>query len=166
MQLKTSPTLQSIASILKQRGWTLSTAESCTGGGLGAALTTISGSSEWYQGGLISYSNASKQRLLNVDSQLIDQYGAVSEPVVRAMCWSAQQQLASEVAIAVTGVAGPDGGSAAKPVGTVWIGWQILELQTVQKFLFDGVREQVRSQSIDESLVGLLQRLQQFEHQN
>ena len=159
---KTTKIIHLIADSLTQRGWSVSTAESCTGGGIGAALTAIAGSSRWYQGGVISYSNTSKHSLLDVTPRLVGEHGAVSKPVVVAMCQGVQHRLGSEVSIAVTGIAGPDGGTDDKPVGTVWIGWRILGQQSTQHFQFEGDRQQVCAQSIFESLIGLQQRLQHY----
>jgi nicotinamide-nucleotide amidase len=108
---------------LLERGWRVATAESCTGGGLGAALTAIAGSSDWVEGGCITYSNAAKTRLLDVPDELFTQFGAVSAAVVEAMALGACRRLGSQCAVAVSGVAGPGGGSPAKPVGTVWLAW-------------------------------------------
>lgn len=112
--------VQALAHTLLAKGWMLSTAESCTGGMVAAACTDLAGSSAWLERGFVTYSNAAKTEMLGVDAQLIAQHGAVSEPVARAMAQGAVQHSAADVALAITGVAGPGGGSAAKPVGTVW----------------------------------------------
>lgn len=101
----------------------LATAESCTGGMIAAACTDMAGSSAWFERGFVTYANAAKTELLGVPAELIDQHGAVSEPVVRAMVQGAVARSRAQVAVAVTGVAGPTGGSPGKPVGTVWLGW-------------------------------------------
>ncbi|MEO6291217.1 MAG: CinA family protein, partial [Burkholderiaceae bacterium] len=101
----------------------LATAESCTGGLIAAACTDLAGSSQWFDRGFVTYSNAAKTDMLGVGAALIAQFGAVSEPVAVAMAQGAVQHSAAQVAVAVTGVAGPTGGNAEKPVGTVWIGW-------------------------------------------
>lgn len=103
----------------------LATAESCTGGMIAAACTDMAGSSAWFERGFVTYANAAKTELLGVPAELIDQHGAVSEPVVRAMVQGAVARSRAQVAVAVTGVAGPTGGSPGKPVGTVWLGWCI-----------------------------------------
>ena len=122
----TAPQLNTqLASQLLRRQWFLATAESCTGGMIAAACTDLAGSSAWFDRGLVTYSNAAKTELLGVDAQLIQTHGAVSEPVARAMVQGAIQHSAAQVAVAVTGVAGPTGGSAAKPVGTVWFGFAV-----------------------------------------
>ena len=112
-----------ISAQLLTRGWMLATAESCTGGMIAAACTDLAGSSQWFERGFVTYSNAAKTELLGVPAALIEAHGAVSEPVARAMATGAVARSHAQVAVAVTGVAGPTGGSADKPVGTVWFGW-------------------------------------------
>lgn len=112
--------VQAVADTLLRRQWMLATAESCTGGMVAAACTDLAGSSAWLERGFVTYSNAAKTQMLDVDAQLIATHGAVSEPVARAMAQGALQHSAAQVALAITGVAGPGGGSEAKPVGTVW----------------------------------------------
>ena len=112
-----------IAHFLVKNGLMLATAESCTGGMIAAACTDMAGSSTWFERGFVTYANAAKTELLGVPAELIDQHGAVSEPVVRAMVQGAVARSRAQVAVAVTGVAGPTGGSPGKPVGTVWLGW-------------------------------------------
>ena len=112
--------VQAVAETLLRRQWMLATAESCTGGMVAAACTDLAGSSAWLERGFVTYSNAAKTQMLGVDAQLIAAHGAVSEPVARAMAQGALQHSAAQVALAITGVAGPGGGSVAKPVGTVW----------------------------------------------
>ena len=114
-----------ISTRLLARGQMLATAESCTGGMIAAACTDLAGSSEWFERGFVSYSNAAKTDLLGVPAMLILLHGAVSEPVARAMATGAVLRSQAQVTIAVTGVAGPGGGTEAKPVGTVWFGWQV-----------------------------------------
>ncbi|ROS01016.1 nicotinamide-nucleotide amidase [Sinobacterium caligoides] len=112
-----------VIALLKQKGWTLSTAESCTGGLISSLLTSNSGSSAVFGHGFITYSNVAKQQMIGVNAQTIEQHGAVSEQTVREMVSGALAQSGSNLAVAVTGIAGPDGGSKEKPVGTVWVGW-------------------------------------------
>jgi nicotinamide-nucleotide amidase len=114
---------QAVGHRLQARAETLVTAESCTGGWIAKACTDVAGSSGWLQGGVVAYSNALKVAFLDVPEDLLAQYGAVSEPVVRAMAAGALARTGSTVAVAVSGVAGPDGGTADKPVGTVWLAW-------------------------------------------
>jgi nicotinamide-nucleotide amidase len=137
-----------LAQQLTKQGLTLATAESCTGGGLAYALTAIAGSSNWFMGGIVSYSNTAKQHLLQVDSQLLLTHGAVSEPVVLAMAQGAQQQFKTDLAIATSGIAGPGGGSKDKPVGSVWLAWAIGDQYFADFFLLSGDRAAVREQSI------------------
>jgi nicotinamide-nucleotide amidase len=112
-----------LAEALRARGWTMATAESCTGGLIAATCTALAGSSDWFERGFVTYSNAAKTELLGVDAGLIVQHGAVSEPVARAMAEGALLRCPADVAVAVTGIAGPGGGTPAKPVGLVWLAW-------------------------------------------
>ena len=138
----------------------MATAESCTGGGIAQALTDISGSSQWFDSGLVTYSNEAKQRLLGVPNELIDQWGAVSEPVAKSMAEGAANQEGVDLAVAVTGIAGPTGGSKDKPVGTVWIAWKIPNKQSEARcFKFDGDRSAIRQATINAAITGLLERL-------
>jgi nicotinamide-nucleotide amidase len=114
-----------VADLLQKKRWLLATAESCTGGMISAACTDLAGSSAWFERGFVTYSNEAKTELLGVDAALIKQHGAVSEEVARAMASGAVARSRAQVSVAVTGVAGPTGGSAAKPVGTVWFGFQV-----------------------------------------
>lgn len=120
MHTHVAAAVQAVADTLLRRQWMLATAESCTGGMVAAACTDLAGSSAWLERGFVTYSNAAKTQMLDVDAQLIATHGAVSEPVARAMAQGALQHSAAQVALAITGVAGPGGGSDAKPVGTVW----------------------------------------------
>lgn len=139
--------------LLDARGLTITTAESCTGGLVAAALTDIAGSSAWFHQGIVSYSNSAKTALLDVDSAIIDQYGAVSEQVVCAMAAGARALAGADAAIAISGIAGPGGGSAEKPVGTVWIGWSIGSAEVfATRYIFSGDRAEVRQAAVNESL--------------
>jgi len=131
---------------------TVATAESCTGGLVATLLTELSGSSAYYLGGVSAYANATKIGLLGVEPKLIDAYGAVSGSVAEAMARGAQQRLGSVYAIALTGVAGPDGGSADKPVGTVYCGIAGKRAVRHVRFLFPGDRDQVRRAAAYEAL--------------
>jgi len=126
----------------------VATAESCTGGWIAKALTDVPGSSQWFESGIVAYSNSAKDALLGVPGELIAAHGAVSEPVVRAMAEGARAQLGVDLAVAVSGVAGPDGGSADKPVGTVWFAWATAHATTAERQVFGGDREAVRRQSV------------------
>jgi nicotinamide-nucleotide amidase len=149
--------VETLASQLLARGARLATAESCTGGLIAAACTDLAGSSAWFDRGYITYSNEAKTEMLGVSPELIAQHGAVSEPVARAMAEGALQQAGVDFAVAVTGVAGPGGGSALKPVGTVWLAWASREGPTrVQCHHFVGDRAQVRQQTCVVALQGLL----------
>lgn len=133
-------------------GKTLVTAESCTGGGIGAALTAIPGSSAVYKGGIISYTNWVKHNLLHVPQELLDTLGAVSAPVAEAMAKGAREALAADIAVSVTGLAGPGGDEYGNPVGTVFIGYSDANVTLSRKFLFEGSREDVRQGAIREAL--------------
>jgi len=134
----------------------LATAESCTGGLIAAACTDLAGSSLWFERGFVSYSNAAKTELLGVPTELIEQHGAVSEPVARAMATGALTHSHAQVALAVTGVAGPGGGSADKPVGTVWFGWATPAGLWSECQHFAGDRAAVRAATVHHALTRLL----------
>ena len=138
----------------------LATAESCTGGLIAAACTDLAGSSQWFERGFVTYSNAAKTDMLGVDAALIAQFGAVSEPVAAAMAQGTVLHSAAQVSVAVTGVAGPTGGSAEKPVGTVWIGWHVNGQTTTELCHFDGGRANIRALTVQRALNGLIERLQ------
>ena len=133
-------------------GRTLVTAESCTGGGIGAALTAIPGSSSVYKGGIISYTNWVKENILGVDPELLRTVGAVSAPVAESMAMGARQRLQSDVAVSVTGLAGPVGDEHGNPVGTVFIGYCDSKCCESRHFVFAGGREEVRTQAAREAL--------------
>ena len=149
-----------LAQLLLHRGWFLTTAESCTGGLIAAACTDLAGSSNWFERGFVSYSNAAKSELLGVDAALIERHGAVSEPVVRAMAVGALAHAHAQVAIAVTGVAGPGGGSPEKPVGTVWLAWATPAGLTSEVRHFAGDRAAVRQATVHHALTRLTERIQ------
>ena len=134
------------------QGKTLVTAESLTGGGIGAALTCVSGASAVYKGGIISYTNAVKHNLLGVPEEILNQYGAVSEPVAKAMAEGARKALEADIAVSVTGLAGPTGDEFGNPVGTVFIGYSDSGTTLVKHCLFSGDRESIRSQTIEAAL--------------
>lgn len=151
--------VETLAQALLGRGWMLATAESCTGGMIAAACTDLAGSSRWFERGFVSYSNEAKTELLGVDAALLLLHGAVSEPVVRAMAQGAIARSRAQVAVAVTGVAGPTGGSPDKPVGTVWFGFLVAGRLTSECRRFDGDRAAVRAATVRYALDGLLARL-------
>ena len=148
--------LKALAALFIQKNLMLTTAESCTGGLIAAACTDLAGSSAWFDRGFVTYSNAAKTELLGVPADLIAAHGAVSEPVVRAMVTGALAHSHAQVAVAVTGVAGPSGGSANKPVGTVWLGWNLGGHITTECCHFAGDRAAVRSATVSHALTRLV----------
>ena len=147
---------KTLAQILLSRNWTVALAESCTGGLVCATLTELAGSSEWFERGYITYSNEAKTECLDVPTQLIESHGAVSEEVAQAMAEGARINSGSNVAISITGIAGPTGGSAEKPVGTVCFGWAT-ENQTLTKTMhFDGDRQTIRQKATEFALAELI----------
>lgn len=146
---------QEVGNILEAKGYLLVTAESCTGGLIGAVCTEIAGSSAWFYGGVISYANEAKMQGLAVQAETLSDFGAVSEQTVREMC-SGALQLGGDIAVAVSGVAGPAGGSIEKPVGCVYIGWQLRgEPAKVVRHQFPGDRSQVREMTVLAALQGI-----------
>lgn len=141
---------------LRRKQWRVSTAESCTGGLIAAAITELAGSSDVFECGFVTYSNKAKQKQLGVPASLLIEHGAVSEPVALAMAKGAAVSAAADVSVAVTGIAGPGGGSEAKPVGTVWIAWYCRGRTSAQRFIFAGERHQVRQATVVQALRGLL----------
>ena len=151
-----------VATAFSQRGWTLAVAESCTGGLLAASLTNLAGSSQWFERGYVTYSNAAKTACLQVSPMLIEAEGAVSEAVASAMVLGAQLSSGVTAAISITGIAGPDGGTPKKPVGTVCFGWAVERVDasnhvTTTTAHFLGDRQSVRQQAVVFALRGLLQ---------
>ena len=148
-----------LAQLLLEREWMLATAESCTGGMIAAACTDLSGSSNWFERGFVTYSNEAKTELLGVDAAAIASHGAVSEVVARAMAFGAVRFSHAKVSVAVTGVAGPTGGSVEKPVGTVWFGFMVDGLLTSETRRFDGDRAAVRAATVQFAIEGLVRRV-------
>ena len=148
-----------LAEILQKKGWMMASAESCTGGLIAGACTDLSGSSNWFERGFVTYSNAAKTEMLGVDAALIEAQGAVSEAVARAMATGALRHSHAQVSVAVTGVAGPTGGSLDKPVGTVWFGWCVAETSTSEMHRFAGDRAAVRLQTVQLALTRLVELL-------
>jgi nicotinamide-nucleotide amidase len=148
-----------VAQELRRRGAWLATAESCTGGLIAAACTRLAGASAWFERGLITYSNASKSELLGVPLALIQQHGAVSQPVAEAMAVSLCQRAPVQYGLAVTGIAGPDGGTPSKPVGTVWLAWATAVAVRSECLHLAGSRAAIQQQAAAAALQGLLQRL-------
>jgi nicotinamide-nucleotide amidase len=160
--------IETLAQRLLQRGWMLATAESCTGGMVAARCTDLAGSSQWFERGFVTYSNEAKHELLGVDMALIKAHGAVSEEVARAMALGALRHSRAQVSVAITGVAGPGGGSADKPVGTVWLAWAApsdsgptvgsdTAFVKAELCRFDGDRASVRQASMTRAIQGLLE---------
>lgn len=149
-----------VAAAMQRHSWMLASAESCTGGWIAKTLTDLSGSSAWFEAGVVSYSNEAKMSLLGVRRETLERTGAVSEQTALEMASGAVARLHADVAVAVTGIAGPTGGTPDKPVGTVWIGWQRRDGEAHAKlFHFDGDRDAVRRQTVAEALEGVLSTL-------
>ena len=142
-----------VAEALLRRGWTLAVAESCTGGLLGAALTSRAGSSRYFLGGVIAYANAVKAGLLGVPAAALERHGAVSAPVAAAMARGAAAALGATIGVGITGVAGPGGGTRRKPVGLVYIAVARGRSATVRRYLFSGNRGNIRKSAVDDSIV-------------
>ena len=151
-QLTLEKKAETLGSFLLERGWRFATAESCTGGWIAQVATAIPGSSEWFESGCVTYSDRSKIAFLGVDPILIEKYGAVSSAVAEAMSEGAKTLCNADCAIAVTGVAGPSGGTAAKPVGTVYFGLAGIADTMVEKKIFRGDRSTVRAQTVFHAL--------------
>lgn len=150
--------VEALATRLIAQGQMLATAESCTGGLIAAACTELAGSSTWFERGFVTYSNEAKSDMLGVDAGLIARHGAVSEPVACAMAEGALARSRAQFAVAVTGIAGPSGGSPDKPVGTVWLAWAHAGQPTrSQRCLFEGDRSEVRRQTCERALQGVLE---------
>ena len=143
---------ENLVELYKSSGKTCATAESCTGGGIGAAITSVAGSSEVFLGGVISYANEVKRDVLGVAAQVLDEYGAVSSETAAQMAEGARRLTKADVAVAVTGIAGPGGGSAEKPVGLVWFGLATADGVRTEKAIFPGDREKVRSATVTHAL--------------
>ncbi len=164
MSSPTTPTLLQLSQLLGEkllaRQWRVATAESCTGGGIAAAITAVAGSSSWFEYGIVSYANQAKQKLLHVNSQTLLQDGAVSKTVVEQMVAGVLALSGADIAVAVSGVAGPSGGSEEKPVGTVWFAWGLASGEVRSEcFYFSGDRTAVQEQSVVQGLQGLLKLL-------
>ena len=141
-----------LVALLKVRGLTCATAESCTGGGVGSAITAVAGSSAVFAGGVISYSNEVKRDVLGVDAQALEKFGAVSPQVAAQMADGACKLMKTDLAVSLTGIAGPDGGSEEKPVGLVWFGLATKDGVRTEKCLFCGDRARVREQAVIHAL--------------
>ncbi len=152
--------LAQVAAALQAKGWMLTTAESCTGGWIAKLCTDLTGSSAWFERGFVTYSNESKQEMLGVPAATLAEYGAVSEAVTAAMATGALLHSRAQVAVSVSGIAGPGGGTITKPVGMVCFGWaaQDGKVRTATQY-FQGDREAVRYQAVQYALQGVLQML-------
>jgi nicotinamide-nucleotide amidase len=159
MTAELPPLLHRLAEALRTRGAMMATAESCTGGLIAGACTSLSGSSDWFDRAWVTYSNRAKTGMLGVAPVLIERHGAVSAEVAAAMAEGARTRAGVAYALAVTGIAGPTGGSADKPVGTVWFAWATPTGTDTECRRFDGDRTAVREQTVRHALQGLLQRL-------
>ena len=170
--MKQSSLVEQLANVLLQHGWMLASAESCTGGMIASRCTDLSGSSHWFERGFVTYSNEAKHDMLGVNSELIHSHGAVSQAVAQEMALGALRRSRAQVSIAVTGVAGPSGGSQEKPVGTVWLAWAMpsdagpaLGAETAwvktQLMHFPGDRAEIREATTRHGLKTLLDLLQE-----
>ena len=152
-----------VGELLLQHNLLLVTAESCTGGGVAQEVTAIAGSSQWFDRGFVTYTNLSKQEMLDVDPLIIATHGAVSEQTVRSMACGALVNSYAQIAVSISGIAGPGGGSDDKPVGTIWFAWAFADGKVdTQKSQFDGDRNQVRQQAVEQALQGIIDRLTEY----
>ncbi len=147
---------QELGHALLQTNATVTTAESCTGGGVASAITEVAGSSQWFGRGFITYANQAKHEMLNVPEAMLLEQGAVSDAVVRAMVAGAAQAASADYAVAISGIAGPGGGTEDKPVGTVWFAWLSPQGISSQEHRLTGDRASVRAQAVKISLQELL----------
>ncbi|MDE2277622.1 MAG: CinA family protein [Burkholderiales bacterium] len=152
-----TPTVLALGDALRARGWRLAAAESCTGGLIAAACTAMAGSSDWFERGYVTYSNQAKTELLGVPPALLAGHGAVSAEVARAMAAGALQRAPVQLAVAVTGIAGPGGGVPGKPVGTVWLAWATAAGVQAERLQLPGDRASVRGATVAAALSRLLQ---------
>jgi nicotinamide-nucleotide amidase len=160
--METLTLANSVGEALLARGWMLATAESCTGGGIAAAITDIPGSSQWFERGFVTYSNQAKVEMLGVTEETLNAAGAVSELTVKEMVAGALAHSPAQLALAVSGIAGPDGGTSEKPVGMVCLAWSVRgETPLSITEHFQGDRQAVRAQTVQRALQGLLELLQQ-----
>lgn len=157
--MTTAQRVADLAAVLIQKQRHCAVAESCTGGLIAAAITNYPGSSQWFDCGFVTYSNASKHRLLDVQLELLDRYGAVSAEVVRAMAEGVLRHSQAQLSVAVSGIAGPEGGSPERPVGTIWFAWASQHYPThVEHHHINGNRSDIRQACVDLALAGLIER--------
>jgi nicotinamide-nucleotide amidase len=148
---------KSLGEALQRRGWHATAAESCTGGAVAAAITLVPGASAWFEGSMVTYANRIKRDWLQVDESDLEQFGAVSEPVARQMAAGVKAALGADIAVAVSGIAGPDGGTPDKPVGTVWIAWAGSDGSVDARCChLDGDRAEIQRQTVITALDGML----------
>jgi nicotinamide-nucleotide amidase len=147
---------QQVGAALKEHGMTLVTAESCTGGGIAQSVTMIPGSSAWFDRGFVTYSNTAKEEMLGVSPDTLEQHGAVSEQTVREMADGALEYSRAQVAVSVSGIAGPSGGTPEKPVGTVWFAWATRGNVTAACHQLSGDRDAIRAETVKIALQGVL----------
>lgn len=153
--MKLQAAVLGLAAALRERGWRLATAESCTGGLIAAACTAVAGSSDWFERGFVTYSNAAKTEMLGVLPSLVDAHGAVSEEVALAMAGGALTHAPVQLALAVTGIAGPGGAVPGKPVGTVWLAWGTAAGLRAERLQLQGDRGAVRAATVHAALARL-----------
>ncbi len=151
--------LISLGQHLVQKNWLCATAESCTGGLLGACMTSVAGASAWFSGGIVAYANAVKVAQLNVSPLILLHDGAVSAKCVEAMACGLCEKFTVDVGISISGIAGPDGGSEEKPVGTVWVGFCVNGVQSSELLQLSGNREQIRMQAVEFAVDAVLDRI-------
>jgi len=145
-----------LGAALTQRGWMLGCAESCTGGLLASVLTDAPGASAWFAGGIVAYTNGIKRDVLGVSQAILESWGAVSRETVLGMAAGARGVLQADIAVSISGIAGPAGGTPQKPVGTVWMAWEAPQAQAVWRFQFTGDRLAIKRQSVRAAIEGLL----------
>ncbi len=156
MDSDTQGLVMSLGDFLRGRGCRMATAESCTGGLAASTLTDVAGSSDWFEGGVVAYDNRIKMRLLAVPEEVLVRYGAVSRECVEAMVLGVCDLMRVPVGVAISGIAGPGGGSAEKPVGTVWMAWKCFDRVWSRVFLFQGQRREIKTQSVHAAISGLV----------
>lgn len=155
MELDMQATVEALGDVLRGRGCRMATAESCTGGLVASTLTDVSGSSEWFEGGVVAYDNRIKMRLLAVPEEVLARHGAVSRECVEAMVRGVCDLMNVPVGLAVSGIAGPGGGTPEKPVGTVWMAWRCFDRIWSRVFHFQGGRGQIKLQSVHAAIAEL-----------
>ena len=159
LQQRTDSLVAELAELLLATKATMTTAESCTGGLIAGALTAMPGSSEWFEQAVVTYSNGAKQSLLGVPASVFEQHGAVSEACVLAMAKGACERSGASISVVASGIAGPDGATPGKPVGTVWLGWSIGNTLSAELLHLEGDRRAVREQAVLHALRGTIARI-------